>query len=377
MMNPFVVRSYVSKGLFCDREQELAGLLRNCENNADTTIISFRRMGKTGLIYRLFDEIKSRHLAMNPIYVDIYASRSLSDFIKFLSEAILKAYPEKSSVGKKFMTFIKSFRPLITFDPITGEPQLQMSYHSVEEKEYTLKGLFDFLEKSGVRTLLAIDEFQQIREYPEANMEELLRTYIQPLKHVNFIFCGSKKHMMTDIFVNAKKPFYSSTRFLMLDKIAADSYYAFIEHHFTENEQQIASEAIRYILEWTRRHTYYTQSLCNTVYAEKNKIITIDSVKKACLQILQHNEPVYLQYRQLLTDKQWNFLIAVAKEQEVKQITSQKFISGYGIGTPASAKRIVKALCDKELLIENVTKEGVTYSVYDVFFSRWLEREYS
>ena len=377
MENPFVIRSYKSKKLFCDREQELAGLLKNCKNDVDTTIISLRRMGKTGLIYRLFDEIKSKRLDISPIYVDIYASRSLSDFIKLMSEAILRIFPERSSFGKKFMEFMKALRPLITFEPITGEPQIQITYQSVQEKEHTLKGLLDFLDKQGKRILVAIDEFQQIREYPEPNMEELLRTYIQPLKNVNFVFCGSKKHMMADIFINAKKPFYSSTKFIALDRISEESYFKFIKHNFVSNGKKITPDAIKFILEWTRRHTFYTQSLCNTIYSEQNNDITVESVKKACLQTLQTNESIYLQYRQLLTENQWNFLIAVAKEQQVRQITSKKFISDYGIGTPASAKRIHKALCDKELLVENTTKEGVSYSVYDVFFSRWLEREYS
>ena len=376
MDNPFVIRAYKSKELFCDRESELATLIKNCTNGVDTTIISLRRMGKTGFIYRLFDEIRDSGIDVTPIYVDIYASRSLSDFIKSLSESILKTFPEKSPFGEKFMAFIKSLRPLITFDAITGEPQFQINYQSEQEKEYTLKGLFNFLENQGVRILLAIDEFQQIREYPESNMEELLRTYIQPLNNVIFIFCGSKKHIMIDIFNNAKRPFYASTKFITLEEISTKSYNKFIEKNFTMNGRTITPKAIKYILEWTKRHTYYTQSLCNTVFSNDDKDVGIEEVKKACLQIFQQNESIYFQYRRLLTDNQWNFLIAVAKEQQVKQISSIKFISKYNVGTPASAKRIVDSLCDKELLAESTTKEGTFYFVYDVFFSRWLEREY-
>ena len=104
--------------------------------------------------------------------------------------------------------------------------------------------------------------------------------------------------------------------------------------------------------------------------------ITIEHVKKACADMLEWNEPAFLQYRQLLTPIQWNFLIAVAKEREVRQISAQRFIGKYNIGTPANARRLVKALVDKELLLESVDKGGIVYRVYDVFFSRWLEREY-
>lgn len=376
MKNPFIIKSYTSKELFCDRESELETLIRNCQNGIDTTLISQRRMGKSALIYRLFDEMEEQKIDFHTIYTDIYATRSLSDFIKFIAEAVLKAFPENSNFGRKFMVFIKSLRPMITYDSISGEPQVQILYQSEQEKEHTLKGLFDFLDSQDRKILLAIDEFQQIREYPEKNIEELLRTYIQRVKNIQFIFCGSKKHMMIDIFSNAKKPFYSSTQFITLDKIPWDKYHAFISHLFELNGRKIESDAVDYILEWTKRHTYYTQSLCNLIFSSGVKTISIAEVKEACVQILQMNETIFLQYRSLLTAGQWNFMIAVAKEQSVSQITAKAFLAKYDIGTPANSKRIVTALADKELIMENITKEGTSYAVYDLFLSRWLEREY-
>ena len=46
-------------------------------------------------------------------------------------------------------------------------------------------------------------------------MEAVLRKHIQHLHNVRFIYCGSKKHTMTDMFTNAKKPFYESTTLLI------------------------------------------------------------------------------------------------------------------------------------------------------------------
>lgn len=112
------------------------------------------------------------------------------------------------------------------------------------------------------------------------------------------------------------------------------------------------------------------------MFASSDRQITIETVKKACLSILQLNEPIYLQYRQLLTSGQWNFLIAVAKEQEVEQITAKNFLMKYKIGNASVARRIADALYEKELLVDQVTKDRIVYSVYDVFLSRWLEREY-
>ena len=374
MENPFIIKAYESKDLFCDREEELQLMMRNCINHTDMTLISQRRMGKTGLILRLFDELKDVRPDIHTIYMDIFASRTIDDFIKLMAEATMKSFQPKTSLGDKLLTFIKSLRPQLSFDNITGDPQLQIAYQTPHEKEYTMKGLFDFLDSQGEQIVIAIDEFQQIRDYPEQNMEALLRTYIQQTHNLTFIFCGSKKHIMADIFTNEKKPFYSSTTFVSLDKISEESYATFIRKLLSERQREITDEALQFILDWTRRHTYYTQQLCHTVFANESISITIDDVKKACEQLMKQGETVYLQYRQMLTDKQWNYLIAVAKEGSVQQITASEFLSTYKIGSPSVSRRLADALVEKGLLNDDISVTGTTYTVSDVFLSHWMER---
>lgn len=373
--NPFLLKGYVSKELFCDREKEVEELFTNVMNGIDTTLISARRMGKTGLLFRFFDHL-NEHGNIKSIYVDIFSSRSLSEFIKLLAEAVLSRFPEKTPLGTKFMEFIKGFRPLIGYDPLSGQPQIQINYQSVQEKEYTLQGLFNFLESQNELIVIAIDEFQQIADYPEKNIEALLRTYTQNLKNIRFIFCGSRKNMMINLFSNVKRPFFASTQYLLLEKIDREIYSVFIRNKFTEAGIDITDEALTMVFDWSLTHTFYTQSLCNILYYIAESQITIDTVKLACVELLKRNEPVFYQYRQLLTTAQWNYLIAIAKEGEVKQLTAQKFISQYEIGTPANSRRISKALLDKELLLELTNKKETSYRVYDVFLSRWLENEY-
>lgn len=253
---------------------------------------------------------------------------------------------------------------------------LSIFLSDTNKKEYTLRGLLEFLDRQGTHIVIAIDEFQQIREYPEENMEALLRTYIQHTHNLTFIFSGSKKHLMTDIFINEKKPFYSSTTFVSLDKISVISYSTFIRRLFTQAGKEISDEAIDYILDWTRRHTYYTQQLCHTVFANGDSEIGVASVKTACNQLLEQGEYTYLQYRQMLTPKQWNFLIAVAKEGIIHKATSAEILSKYKLGTPSSVTRLIDSLREKGLLNDEVSLEGTSYSLNDVFLSHWLERLY-
>ncbi len=376
MDNPFIFRVYKSKDLFCDRKKELEILLENSLSGADTTLVAQRRMGKTGLIHRLFDEIKEEKIPIIPIYVDIFATRSLDDMVKTLSEAIMTALPEKSSMGKKFSKFIKSLRPVISYDPLTAAPQVQLMLQDEEEAKQTLKGLLEFLDSHDKKILLAIDEFQQIREYPEKNIEALLRTIIQNLNNVTFLYCGSKRHMMLDIFSVERNPFYRSTEFLTLQRLDRGVYAEFIQAHFSRAGIAVNCEAVDYILDWTQRHTYFTQRLCHMVFNMAKKRVDVDLVKRAAALILQSDAAVFGQYQQLLTAGQWNLLIAIAKQGSVSQITSGQFLRKYHLGSPSSVQRTLVSLIEKNIVDECIVESKTVYSLNDVYLSRWLEGKY-
>lgn len=374
-INPFILSGYVSEEYFCNREKETETLIRASLNGANTTLVSPRRMGKTGLILHTFNRL-NKNKSFVTLYVDIFATRSLSELIKTISEAILREFSEKSPIGKKFWEFIKNLRPLITYDPLSGAPQVQINYQTEGEKQQTLHGIFQFLEKQNKRIILAIDEFQQIRAYPETNIEALLRTEIQHLQNISLIFCGSKRHLMIDIFSNHKKPFYASTQFLFLNEINRAEYHEFIKNTFLKNKYNIEDEAIEKILDWTKCYTYYTQDVCNKIYAFREKNITLETVTKAMAEIMEQQMPVFLQIRELLTVAQWNYLIAIAKEEKITKINAQNFLMKYRIGTSSNSIRLMKSLIDKELILENINADDKEYQIYDIFLMNWLRTNY-
>ncbi len=373
MKNPFILSPKVDKSLFCDREEELQDLLRIVTNGANATLISPRRMGKTGLIYRLFDEIKEQKMNIDTFYVDIYATQTTEEFITAFAEAIIDTYKKKIPFPKKFLKAIGGMKPTLSFDKLTGSPELSLTFNSDNEKLNTLKSIFDFLENHDKPVIVAFDEFQQIREYKGIYMEAVLRTHIQKLRNVNFIFCGSRRHIMADMFINARSPFYCSTMHVHLDKIAPEKYTEFINRLFTENGKTIEPDAIKFIIDFTRCHTFYTQSLCNYVFQHSKRQITTAETKSLAAQLLSLNETTFLQYRALLTSQQWNYLRAIAKEGSISQPMSGTFLSKYAIGTAANSQRLLSSLTEKDLILKELSINKTEYFVYDVFLSRWLE----
>lgn len=367
--NPFLVSGYYSPGYFCNRSKETSRVVSALTNERNITIFSIRRLGKTGLIEHVFNKLgtdKRNYL----FYMDILSTTHLAGFVNLFASTVLnklESKPEKFI--KKIGEIFSSIRPIISFDPNTGAPALQFNIQSVEDADRSLEKIFTYLKTSGRRIIIAIDEFQQITNYPENNVEAILRSHIQHAAGVNFVFSGSQKHVLLSIFSKYGKPFYQSTEMMQLERISEKDYSEFIVTKFKKGIKKINNHTAVKILEICRRHTYYVQFLCNRLYGLKDSTITESLINSTLENILKENEPVYISYRNLLTEYQWKVLTAIAIEGNAKLITSKDFIAKHNLGTPSSVHSAVKALLNKEMIY----KEGDDYLIYDVFLERWLE----
>ncbi len=274
----------------------------------------------------------------------------------------------------KIFDFILKLRPTITADPLTGSPEISFKLQNEEEQSSTINQLFNYLNNLDKPILIAIDEFQQINKYPEKNCEAILRSSIQRLQNVNFIFCGSNKHMLTEIFSNVKRPFYGSTQMLYLEEIPESLYHEFIKRHFEASKKEIDDECVSFILDFTRIHTYYTQVLCNKVFGKNTKKLNLSMVQTCAHELLSENEAIYYQYRKLITNLQWRLMVAIAKEKTINQPTEKAFLIKYKFGNSSSVLRSLNSLIDKEMVYKTDGADGASYRVYDTFLSRWMER---
>lgn len=346
MQNPFITTYYKEPDFFCGREEEIIRLITIARNTVNTILLGPSRMGKTSLIHKTFEKLNNSN-EFKCFYLDILATDNLKEFTKNFYNSIIKIYPEKSPVN---------------FD-----------FKLPRQNEQVLYSLFDFLDKQNVKILIAIDEFQQIVRYPEKNTITILRQATQKLKNTSFIFSCSNEYLLNDFFSDGKQLFFTNFDLLQLGGIKQSVYIRFISENFEKNKRSITEEAVNFILEWTRRHTYYTQYLCKRVFENDIKQIDIEDVHEECGRILEENESNYFIYRNLLSPVQWLLLKAIAKEEKVYHPTAKKFLMQHNIGTPANVQRALDALLNKEVVFAAHDENGRYYQVFDCFLSRWLE----
>ncbi|MDR1544419.1 MAG: ATP-binding protein [Prevotellaceae bacterium] len=368
--NPFLVAGYFSPDYFCDREIEASKIMSALENDRSISLISPRRFGKTGLIHHAFYKLLEKNKDTICIYFDIYSTQNLNDFVKIFAEKVIGKTEGSVEKAMKTIAFLfKSFRPVLSYDALTGMPELSVKIEP-EFTQQSLQEVFSYLKESKKRCYIAIDEFQQVSEYQEKGTEALLRSYIQFLPNVKFIFAGSRQHLMNEMFLSAKRPFYQSTQIMPLGTIDKDKYFQFANNHFQKNKFSITQECFQTVYSLFEGHTWYIQAILNRLY-EYRKKIDVPNVYCAINELLEENAYSYQELLKAYSEVQVNLLMAIAAEKIVQNITAGDFISKYHLKNASSISRALKKLTDNEL----VYKSEKGYTIYDRFFGLWLKRK--
>ncbi|MCH4213174.1 MAG: ATP-binding protein [Prevotella sp.] len=374
VLNPFIVGKYVSDKYFCDRDKETEFLIKQITNGRNTALISPRRMGKTGLILHSMNQplLKEKYYTF---FIDIYATTSLSEFVYLFGKTIYEVLkPKRTAWTERFFQIIRSLRVGFKLDSMTGEPSFDISLGDIHTPQATLDEIFEYLECADKPCLVAIDEFQQISSYGEKTVEALLRTKIQQCKQTLFIFSGSKRHLMNNMFNSSAKPFYQSAISMELQPIPIDIYTDFAIRKFEERGKHVEKSVVESIYHQFEGCTWFVQMIMNELFSLTDQDELCDSSKLpvALQDVILTQEGSYKDLLSRLAPKQKLILQAIAKEGKAKEITSSAFIKKYNLPSASSVQSAVKPLIKSDI----VTQENDYYRVYDYFFSEWLRSIY-
>ena len=373
MNNPFITNGYSEPQYFCDRLHETEMLTRLLTNENNVALISPRRLGKTDLLHHCFTqpEIQKRYYTF---IIDIYATTSMRDFINVFGKSVLD---ELKSKGKRawnlFLQTLSSLRSEITYDG-AGLPTWGMSIGAISNPSVSLDEIFSYLNHADKPCLVAFDEFQQITRYPDAsNIEAALRTYIQRCNNAHFVFSGSQRHLMGAIFTSPSRPFYQSVSIINLPPISLEKYTDFVMEKFEEAGKHIEKEVIENIYERFQGITSYMQRIMNLLftYTAVGSTCKMHMVDSCIYELIDFSSDTYESLLYQMPEKQREAFLAIAKDDDVKNISSSTFVRKHSLVSASSVLSAVKGLLEKDF----ITQDKNTYSVYDKFFALWLKRK--
>lgn len=373
-VNPFIVTGKIEPQYFCDRIEESARLIKSITNGNNMVIISPRRMGKTGLIQFCYEkpEIKNEYYTF---FIDILHTSSLREFTYLLGREIFETLlPRSKKMTTLFIQTLKSISGKFGFDPISGLPAFNIELGDIERPEYTLDEIFRYMATADKPCIVAIDEFQQVAKYPEKNIEALLRTHIQKIRNSNFIFAGSERHMMQEMFLSASRPFYHSADILELKAIVPEIYIPFIVRHFEQRNRRIEATNVEKVYSLFKGHTYYIQKTFNEAFADTpiGKECTLDTIREAITNMVASNDTIFREILSNIPEKQKELLYAIAKDGEAERITSAQFIKRHKLSSASSVQSAVKKLLEKDV----ITEINKIFSVTDKLFAMWINQIY-
>lgn len=232
----------------------------------------------------------------------------------------------------------------------------------------SLKEIMEYMRSSQHECFVAIDEFQQILEYPDKGTEALLRSVVQFAPNVHFVFAGSKQHLMSDIFSSPRRPFYQSTARMGLEPLKESVYYEFANKLMSESGKLFPESIFHDIYSFTHGYTYYIQDIMNRLYSVSDKEITTLSLIKIYDEIKEEGEIVYKDYCDILAKGQLKLLRAIAKEDTVAKPFESYFMRSHNLTALSSVKLALNALVKNGI----VAKSPEGYYIYDRYLSLWL-----
>ena len=371
--NPFVTNGYAGPEYFCDRVEETALLTNLLTNGNNVALMSPRRVGKTDLMKHCFqqDDVRDNYYCF---IIDIYATNSLRDFVNMFGKSILEALkPKGRKVWESFLSTLLSVRSEISFD-INGNPVWGLGVGSMTPPQTTLDEIFAYLRSADNHCLVAIDECQQILYYTDRNVEAALRTQIQQCPNANFIFAGSQRHLMSDMFLSPARPFYQSVVPMSLYPISLERYWAFANPQFAKNgNRQVTYKVVETVYQRFEGITANVQRMMNMLYmlTPKGETCDIDMIDRAIDTYLQLSSEYYAELLRQMPEKQRNVFLAIAAEGRVRSISGGKFAHKYHLPSASSVVSAVKGLLEKDF----ITQTDNVYYVYDRFFQLWLEKQ--
>lgn len=376
--NPFYLTGIIPDRYFCDREAETQRMVQVLTGRAHLLLTSPRRMGKTQLIRHVYaqPEIAASHYTF---YVDLYPTSSLHELALFMGKEIYSTLvPRGRSVLDRFLAALRSLQGAFGYDAATGMPSFDVRLGDIRQPELTLEEIFRYLESADRPCVFAIDEFQQIANYPERNVEALLRSHIQTMHNCSFIYAGSNRHVVEQMFYSSARPFYNSAEPLYLDPIRREVYTAFARDRFAQAGRALSPEAAAMAYDLFDGHTYYVHNLLHHTFARcaPGSEASVADVASVLDALLEEKGRFFAAALGQLSFQQKETLVAIAKEHQARAVTSMQFVRKHALRSPSSVQYALKSLLDLQLVTFETEGRAKAYSVADRFMEKWICNTY-
>lgn len=365
-MNPFRYGQVVGSDDFCPRPDLVKQLIGFIESGQNVVLQGERRMGKTSLIHEALRRLKR----FRAVYTDLLEVKTADDLARRMIKAVASAEGRAGTL-EKLGRALAHLRPSFGVDPMTGQlsvsldPRIELRAESIE----TILDLVAGMQKSRP-VAVVFDEFQDVLNIPDSKRTlALLRSKIQFHGEVAYIFAGSVRNRMSDIFDNPESPFFKSAAKLDVGRLGQGEFAEFLAKRFAKGRRSVTDETLHEIMSMADFVPGDTQQLCGALWdvSSPGDELTSKRFAEALELIFSRESKGYEAVLVQVTGQQMKCLRGLARLGGASPL-SAAFLEGAGITLPASVKKALNRLVQLKVIYRHQGE----YKFVNPFFKQWL-----
>lgn len=367
MKNPFSYGTVVTNENFCGREDLIFQIQEAVESAQNLVLQGERRIGKTSVVCESLRRMKKYRI----LHVNLMEVKTADDVCKQLLRGLL-SLEQKGSRFERTLKKLAHLRPVLSFNSITGDPSISFD-GSVLLSPDSLPEVLGLIAQAHDQKPLAVflDEFQDIlkTEDPRA-IQAQMRGAIQHQTEVPYIYAGSIRNLMDEIFHGQDSPFFKSAMALDVGPLDDDILTSFIVGKFGAGRRKADKAVVLRILELTERITGDVQQLCSVLWSntEPGEAIDETHVVEAVKTIFSREQKSYELIINRLSAGNLRVLKALAIMGGEK-VTSAKFVSKASVSNASAITQALKRMSQYKIVFH----DGKQWRFTNPFFKVWME----
>lgn len=373
MEKSFVYGIAVTDYNFTGRSAETRRLKANFEAGINSILISPRRWGKTSLVDHVCRQFVDNDIIT--VRLDIFGCKTEYDFYNMLAVAVLKQTASKVQLWMdEARDFLARLTPKIGI-PIDPTSEISVSL-GITPETHTPEEILNLVETIATRKkrhiVVCIDEFQQVGEFDNTKeVQAKLRSMWQHHHYTSYCLYGSKRHMMSKIFLNRSMPFYQFGDLLWLQKIPTNDWMDYIISHFETAGKHISEQMVERICETVDNYPSYVQHLALILlnHLPQGGSVTEDMMPSAISELISTNEALYMQQVEPLSGYQMNLLKAIVSGIH-SGYNEKRVRSMFDLGSPSNMVRLRDALIERDLVYSEMQQLHLTDPVFGLWFKK-------
>ncbi len=373
-MNPFSYGTIATGDNFYDRKDESARIIETLTGGNNMVLHAPRRFGKTSLVFKVIEQLEAAGFIC--IYFDFMPVYSPESFVRLYTKALASKQSNLNKFAQIFAKIIKNIRPVLNFGE-DGSPEFSIDFANYKVDETMIAQLLDLPEKiagSDNRVIVFFDEFQEIEKLKKINFESLLRSKIQQQDKTNYLFFGSKTHMLKEMFNNKKNAFYNAASQMSIGSLPQEDTIEFLKNKFSDSGISLDEETAKYLISKAGNIPHYIQLLSAEVWQymiTSQTKVTKDIVDECAKIVIALKSDYYME----LFDRQSQSRKQLLKALTIngKNIFSEDYIRHHRLPGSSTIQRAERELI-KEGIIEKLNNQ---YFISDPFFKLYIIKIYS